>query len=72
MSLVAPAKTDDESAEAGDDEEAAAAAPVEPEKVADEAEAVSEAAPAEQPRGLSGLLANRRRPLLRRPGTISK
>lgn len=39
----------------------------------DEVEEVSEAAaevPSEQPRGL-GLLANRKRPLLRRPGTLT-
>lgn len=31
----------------------------------------SEAPPAEQARGLGGLLANRRRPLLRRPGNLA-
>lgn len=41
----------------------------EAEKVEEVSEAASEA-PSEQPRGL-GLLANRKRPLLRRPGTLT-
>lgn len=42
----------------------------ETEKVEEVSEAASEA-PVEQPRGL-GLLGNKRRPLLRRPGTLAR